>query len=62
MTVSQAEFLSLTTEWYRTFLQKPEEHISRVVFTEVTMKHLAQKSDTIETCVTIRNRILGYGG
>ena len=23
---------------------------------------LAQKRDTIETCVTIRNRILGYGG
>jgi hypothetical protein len=36
MVVSQTEFLSLTTEWYGTFLHKPEEDIARVVFSEVT--------------------------
>ncbi len=36
MTVSQTEFLSLATEWYGTFLHKPEEDIARVVFSEAT--------------------------
>jgi hypothetical protein len=36
MTVTPTEFLSLTTEWYETFLQEPQECISRVVFREVT--------------------------
>jgi hypothetical protein len=35
MGLPQAEFLTLTTEWYRTFLRKPEEDIGGVVFSEV---------------------------
>lgn len=35
MTLPQAEFLSLTTEWYGTFVRKPEEDIAGVVFSEV---------------------------
>ena len=35
MVVSQPEFLSLTNEWYGTFLRKPEDDITRVVSFEV---------------------------
>jgi hypothetical protein len=35
MALSQQELLSLTTEWYGTFLRKPEEEIAGVIFSEV---------------------------
>lgn len=48
--LSNAEFLSLATEWYGTFLRKPEEDIARVVFDEVmrSAKELLSSAFTTE--------------
>jgi hypothetical protein len=50
MALSQEELLSLTTEWYGTFLRKPEEDIAQVVFSEVTRcsKQLLSSAYTTE--------------